>query len=241
MEEQGKKKANNTGSLATILTALLIATLVLSSSTALCSGTADSKGDSPIYVNFTILSAVIAPTKINGKSWDAGGTSSKGASGIGVISEMLMAGSGVPATSVISALSEVAAKGKAAPDVVGYVQQTGPTTRNLAKIAGIPMALSTRENRTKDSYIPRFSTGYSGWPVFPDTRFQIQLSDLDLMDHDHIGVVELNYEHILSVIEEGKPKWINVADQSMNQLLYILVTATKADEHTRPKMNGYEW
>jgi len=195
--------------------------------------------DKLMYVDFTILGAFVGPTKVNGKSWDASFKINKSMGTL--VSDMIMPGSGFLTSSMIGAVGSAAPKGKAAPDVIGYIKQTGPTIKKLVKVAGTPLVLASKYNLSKDNYLPNFETGYSGWPIFKDTRFRIQLWDKDLMDHDNIGSVEITYDDILLAIEKGKATWIKVADQSMNQLLYISVTARKSLKNTRPKMNGYRW
>lgn len=199
-----------------------------------------SVAEEALTVDFTILGALIAPTKVNGKTWDASSGIDKTSSGM--IAEMVMPGSGFAASAVISEVSKVAAQGIAAPDIIGYITQTGPTTRSLANIAGTRMALATKQfNFSRDSYTPTFQTGYSGWPVFKDTRFQIKLWDADIRNDDPVGTVELTQSDIQEAIMNGKPTWINVSDQSMNQVLFIQITASKSLPNTLPKMNGNRW
>lgn len=207
----------------------------------LISFNSSSETTEPIKVNIEILSALIGPTKVNGTSWDTEAKIDRAS--VALISEMVLPGSGFTASNVASAVSKVAISGSAAPDVVGYIYQKGTTTKQLVKYAGNPIALSTFRNKSQDNYTPRFYAGYSGWPIFHDTRFQIQLWDADILNHDHIAVVELNYSNILEAIEKGEPTWINVAEQSMNQLLYILISVIESDKYTRPKMNGdrFSW
>lgn len=193
----------------------------------------------PLRIDFEILSALIGPTKVNGASWDSPkGIDNASAS---LLSEMLMPGSGVAASAVISTVSNVAAKGAAAPDVIGYIRQKSTTTRQLAKIAGTPLALAIRRQKTQDSYTPRFYASYQGWPIYEDARFQIQLWDADVSFDDQIATVELTYDDIQEALEAGKPTWINVADQSLRQLLYVQISVTESHERTPAKMNGYQW
>ena len=195
--------------------------------------------DDPIYVNISFLSVLVAPTKVNSNTWDASAKINAHASGL--LADMMLPGSGIATGTIISKASELATQGKAAPDVIGYVVLTGPTTRNLVNIAGTPIALATKINRTKDSYTPRFNTSYYGWPMYQDTRFQIHLWDLDLVNHDPIGVVEITKKHVVHAIDEGIPIWVNVANQSMNQLLYVQISATKARKYTKTRIDGYRY
>lgn len=193
----------------------------------------------PIKVNFTVLGAVIGPVKINGKSWDVGRAVDPSASGL--IAELMAPGSGALVSSVVNTVSQVAANGTAAPDVVGYIQQVGPTTRYLSKISGTPIELAGKRTLARDSYTPNFQAGYSGWPIFIGTRFRIHLWDLDFQNHDTIAAVEITYDDIMSAIKHGKTKWIKVADQSNNQLLYIQISASSSLEYTKPSINGYRF
>lgn len=196
-------------------------------------------GSQPTYLDIEILSALIGPLKVNDRPWDS--KSSVNPSAVALVSEMMLPGSGAAASSVISAVKSAAPHGTAAPDVIGYIVQRGPTIKALVSVAGTPMALALKHQKTQDSYTPRFFANYQGWPVFEGTRFQIQLWDADLLENDQIAVVEINYKHLLDAAEKGKPTWINVADQSLNQLLYILVSVSHSLKSTRPKMNGIRW
>lgn len=194
----------------------------------------------PIFVNFTILGAIVAPNKITGKNWDIsiGLNQTVG----NLVSDMVIPGSGLLASAAISVIGKDAAKGKSAPDVIGYIVQTGPTTKKIGQKAFTPLVLSSRNyNFTKDSYIPSFNTGYNGWPIFENTRFRIKLWDKDFSDNDNIGTVELNIDDIKKAIKAKKPIWINVADQSQNQLLFISLSATKTNEKATSFIDGYKW
>lgn len=195
--------------------------------------------EKPLFVNFTILGAVVGPTKINGRKWDA--SFSTFTSVAPILTEMMLPGSSFATSSVINLIAKSAPKGGAAPDVIGYIHQTGPTLKSLTKIAGTLLTLSSRKKLTKNSYFPSFSTGYIGWPIYKNTRFRIKLLDKDFRDDDHIGTVEINIDDIKKAIKAGKPIWINVSEQSMNQLLFISLTATKSLKSTSPKLNGNKW
>ncbi|WP_203142727.1 hypothetical protein [Marinobacter mangrovi] len=193
----------------------------------------------PQKLDIEFLSALIGPVKVNGKPWDAAANINRTA--VSMISDMIAPGSGIAASSVVSAVAKDAPQGTSAPDVIGYVVQKGTTTTSLAKVAGIPLALALNRQKTQDSYTPRFYAEYQGWPVYEGTRFQVQLWDKDLIRNDQIAVVELNYDQLSQAAKSEKPVWINVADQSMKQLLYILISVTPSLRNTAPKMNGYRW
>lgn len=198
--------------------------------------------EEPVYVNFEILGAVVGPTKVNGRAWDASFATGKTLNSISsTISNMYVPGSGIATSAIIDLIGKDAPKGKVAPDVIGYIVQTGLTTKKIGQRAFTPMVLANRHNLSRDSYMPNFSTGYRGWPIYKNTRFRIQLWDKDFQNHDNIGTVEITYEDISSAIEHGKPKWISVADQSMNQLLFILITATKSNKNAKSFINGHKW
>ncbi|MBO6812123.1 MULTISPECIES: hypothetical protein [Marinobacter] len=200
---------------------------------------ASAESNELVRVNIEFLSALIGPTKVNGNPWDS--KAKINSTAMGMISDMIAPGSGVAASTVAAAVAKNAPQGISAPDVIGYVVQRGPTIRNLVNIAGIPMALASNRTKTRDSYTPRFYADYQNWPMFPGTRFQVQLWDMDLADNDQIAVVEITYDEIMRARDEGEPTWINVADQSMNQLLYVLISVSPSIGNTPPKMNGYRW
>lgn len=200
---------------------------------------ASAESNELVRVDVEFLSALIGPTKVNGNPWDS--SAKINSTAMGLISDMIAPGSGVAASTVAAAVAQNAPKGVSAPDVIGYVVQKGPTVRDLVNIAGIAMTLAPNQTETRDSYTPRFYAGYQSWPMFPRTRFQVQLWDKDLADHDQIAVVEITYDQIMRAKEKGEPTWVNVADQSMNQLLYVLISVSPSIVNAPPKMNGYRW
>lgn len=190
----------------------------------------------PTYYNIEILSALIGPTKVNGRPWDPK-SSANTETLAAIVSEMMLPGSGVSAASVVSAVSTMAPNGSPAPDIYGYIVQNGPTTKSLVKVAGKVQALLLRRDKSKNSYTPRLYGGYKGWPVYEDTRFRIQLWDADFDKDDHVAVVELNVSHLREAAEKGEPLWINVSEQSMNQLLYVLISVIEiTGKRPKPKM-----
>ncbi|MBR9867549.1 MAG: hypothetical protein GYB20_05740 [Oceanospirillales bacterium] len=62
-----------------------------------------------------------------------------------------------------------------------------------------------------------------------------------MVNDDVTGVVEIRKEDIDKAIDAGKPIWINVAEQSMNQILFVQISATSSFPQTRPKIEGSRW
>lgn len=215
----------------TPLFTLLLLTLTISSSPL-------GAQEEPLKVNIIITAVAIGPSRFDGNPWDKSNNTpdtpptNTTASDSKVDTRPELA---------IQALLETAPAGRAAPDVVGYVVQAGATRTELAAYAGIPLALASTDNLIPNSYTPRFRTGYSGWPLYAQSRLRIRLWDRDRRVHQHIGMVEINYEHILDALKAGVPTWINVAEQSNNQLLYVQLSVSKAAEHARPRMYGYRF
>ncbi len=195
--------------------------------------------EEPKYVNLTILGTLISPTKGNGKAWDGFKTGSKKTTNL--ITSMLLNGSTFGASEVVSKVGDFAIQGSAAPDVIGYVSQIGKTSDELSRFVGMKVGLTTKKVRTKNSYMPNFDTEYKNWPLYKGTRFRIRLYDMDLVNHDDIGNIELNYNDIISAVEENKPKWINVSKQGGKQLLLILISAIETTGEMKPDIKGHKW
>lgn len=190
------------------------------------------------YINLTILGAVIAPTKIDKTTWDKGGVKIDNASS-NLISEMLT--TGIPVSSIMNTIGNSAAKGTAAPDVIGYIQLVGTTLKNISNIAWTPIALATKKySLSKNSYTPSFNAGYKNWPLFKENRFRIVLLDADLFDDDPIATIELTYDDVMNAIEAGKTTWINVSEQGMNQLLFIQISASESSSK-KSFIDGYKY
>ncbi|RXJ79343.1 hypothetical protein [Arcobacter sp. F2176] len=190
------------------------------------------------YINLTVLGAVIAPTKIDKTTWDKGGIKIDNASS-NLISEMLT--TGIPVSSIMNTIGNNAAKGTAAPDVIGYIQLIGSSLKNISNIAWTPIVLATKSYAlSKDSYTPSFNAGYKNWPLFKENRFRIVLWDADLFDDDPIATVELTYNDVMNAIKVGKTTWINVAEQGNNQLLFIQISASESSSK-KSFIDGYKY
>lgn len=200
---------------------------------------APTQRDAPLHATVSILGALVGPTKIDGKPWDS--SLRLGSAASAAIGELGLPGTSALTASLIGSIANQAPQGKAAPDVVGYVRLEGTTTRNLASAGGTNLALADRRMMTRDSYTPRFYVTYQGWTFFPDNRLRVHLWDRDLQNHDSIAVVEITYQDIIKAIEVGKPIWVNVADQSLKQLLYVQISASKAPPNTRPELRAYRY
>ena len=191
------------------------------------------------YIDLTILGAVIAPTKIDKTTWDRGVIKIDNASS-NLISEMIT--TGIPVSSIMNTIGNSAAKGTAAPDVIGYIQLLGKTLKSVSNIAWTPIALATKNYAiTKNSYTPMFNAGYKNWPLYKDNRFRIVLLDADMFDSDDaIGTIELTYDDVMNAIKIGKTTWINVSEQGSNQLLFIQISASESSSK-KSFIDGYRY
>lgn len=188
-------------------------------------------------VDIAFLGALIAPTKHDSRTWDATFGFKKVPTQN--LASLLMPG--VAQATIVQTILEGAPKGSVAPDVIGTIKQVGETSKGYESIASTPIGLATRLTVTRDSYTPVFTTEYQSWPIFKTTRFRIRLWDKDLSDNDAIGTVEITPDDIQKAIDAGTPVWINVADQSQNQLLYIQISAIKAKENGVQRVVGELW
>lgn len=194
------------------------------------------------YIDLTILGAVIAPNKIDRTTWDATSSFKVDSATTGLLIDTIgMSTTGIPVSKVLNTIGNNAAKGSAAPDVIGYVELEGTSLKKISNIAWTKVALATKANKTKNSYTPMFNAGYRNWPLFKENRFRITLKDADLFDDDPIGTVELTYDDIIKAIEKGKSTWVDVTEQGGNQLLLIQISASYGNSNYQAFIDGYKY
>lgn len=190
-----------------------------------------------LKADITFLGAVIGPTKLNGKPWDASYDTKKS---IGAGLSTLLS-SAVPHKKIIDTVLAGAPKGSGAPDIIGSIQQVGPSYPGLEEAAKAPIALADKKTITKNGYTPIFTTEYKAWPMYSNTRFRIRLWDKDMMQNDFIGTVEVTTEDIQKAITAGQAIYINVSNQSQNQILYIQISAIQSGAKNQPQIIGSLW
>mgnify|MGYP000579320415 CR=1 FL=1 len=192
-----------------------------------------------LFVDFSVLGAVVSPTKMNGATWDRGFSINKSIGSL--ISNMVIPGAGFAVEAVLGSIGKDAAKGQAAPDVIGYIMQTGYSQGSFRRAINMPVGLANKKQKSQDSYTPDFSTSYLGWPIYENTRFRIKLYDADLFKDDPMGTVEITSRDIVQAIKANKPLWINVSQQSSNQILFVQISASRVVGKSRPDIKGVRW
>jgi hypothetical protein len=191
--------------------------------------------EEPIKVNISILSAVIGPSKVGDQKWDTGFGSLKG---LAPLASLVVPFSGMITTSVVSGLIGKAPQGNSAPDVFGTAQFIGNIDMDPSSSLLKPLDLATFKTLTKNSYTPGLKGEYKSWPMYKDTRLRIELKDKDFAEHDLIGKVEITRSDVELAIKTGKPIYINVAEQSQNQLLFIQISASMATGDRYPSSSN---
>jgi len=190
----------------------------------------------PLVANVSILGAVIAPTRWTGAPWD--GPAKRNPKTVAAVRKLMK---GAAPAEVIRGAGKLAPKGKAAPDVFGYVAVYGPTTRKLAHMAATRFALATMRDAKHNTYTPQFNVSYNGWPVYKHTQFRLVLWDADHSVNEQIGVVNVSYRDVANAVAAGKPVWVNVYRRSQTQILYVRIRASKAAPDAAAKVDGQKF
>ena len=205
--------------------------------------TAAEQPSDRIYVTIRFISAQIGPGKAGGANWDGTGTISPAAAE--AVAALITQGASLATSTVsgelTSAALNTANQGTQAPDVIGFVYVSGPTTKGLASTAGVPIALATSDKMVDNNYVPTFlyRAEYSNWPVFADTRFEVSLWDVDLTENDPIGVVQINATSIIAALEKGTIFEVPVADQCSGQIVNIKLSVSPGEGATHAStVNG---
>jgi hypothetical protein len=165
----------------------------------------------PAFVRVSIIGALIAPSKTDGRTWDGPGrvpieTTNK------VVSALAAAN---PYAAVAGVVANLAMSTLDKPDPYGYAELLGP---GLAGSVELPM-----------SYIDTLTPSWQGAdfiqvPLRSGARIRITLIDKDLSHDDPIGTVELSNRDLREALEAGNIVPVRVAEQSNSQILFINVS-----------------
>ena len=203
---------------ASAFTVALVASSLVACSSAV-SSSPTSTPQQPLYVTIRLEQVLVAPTKADGTPWD-GLAFFQDTSGAKVAAAAIRAamGSSPYATVAFTAtLPIVMAAGEAfdKPDVSG----TASLVQN-----GQDIDTRTLEG-LRDAYAPTFGTTWAHVPLLWSTALRVQLMDRDLQFNDPIGIATINAHDLQAAMNaEGHAFPVRVDDQTMNQLLYVLVS-----------------
>ena len=164
----------------------------------------------PAFVRLTILDATIRVSKIDGSKWD--GLPGEKVSPTVIAGLARALGASNPYTAVIGVLGSVSFGVTERPEPFGFADL-------LSNQGNQRLTL----NADRDTLTPIWQ-GPPSWshvPLGPNTRIRISLWDKDLVNHDPIGVAELNAEHLAAALHARQVYQVRVAEQDNGQMLFI--------------------
>ena len=162
--------------------------------------------------------ALIGPAKIDRSTWD----------GNSAISEtnwtalLALTSQTAPFGGLVDFLADLAMSTLHKPDPFGYVE----LDRGNGYDPEFQQDLATKEDNTEDTFQPMWPTpvpGYTNVPFIEDTRIRTTLWDEDLINDDSVGVAVIRFDHILAAYLDEGVYWVNVADQTQQQLLMLAI------------------
>ncbi len=185
-------------------------------------------------VHIQFLSAVIAPFKADRCQWDGlfcSAVKQSDAKKLGDLTGKLIglavgkaAWIGI-VKDVISFVGAPVMNALAKPDPYGWAQifKDGKWSSNLT--------LVDIKNKTDDTYTPIFTytPSFNQVALKPGIRLRVTFFDDDWNADDPIGVAEITYKEIKSVLDSGKSQYINTAKSTSNQLLFVKISVAKAN------------
>lgn len=172
----------------------------------------------PTIVTVDVLSAMIGPSKADGRAWDGlPGARIPDAARAAVRAAL---GATNPYAAVGLVLAELVNTGTKPPDVQGTAtmffggQPTGPA-QFLPKI--------------QDSFTPSWLTParWSHVPLDDRVRIRVHFDDADLQFDDPIGDVELNAGHLATALAAGTVSHIRVENQTQEQVLFVGISVMR--------------
>lgn len=155
-----------------------------------------------------LVGALIAPSKIDGRPWDGMGDPSELVRGVtGILTANALYGD------VAAALAGPAAAALDKPDVGGAAELF---------INGHAVA-SGRLSKVQDSFAPQWANLIWDGVDLEMARIRVSLWDMDLLENDPIGVVEVDARKLLEASAVGAVVPVRVNDQNA-QVLYISIS-----------------
>ncbi len=166
------------------------------------------------HLNIDILGALIGPGKSDRTQWD----------GFGDVPEELWLTVAIlvemPVNDVLDFLSRAAVQSLAKPDPFGTVEL------DLGDGWEQPMELANRSN----TFQPLFDDAiYTNIPVETQLRMKVELWDEDVNFDDPIGAVIISKDDILAARDAGGSYWVNVASQSIGQIIFVQIAVAEFD------------
>lgn len=166
----------------------------------------------PESLRVEIISLQIGPGKSDGTNWD----------GIGNLTEDLFAfaarAAGLPFPDIIAKMATVAVSSLEKPDIRGTVEWES----NGSIIDSISFA--EEEDNFQPTLKPK--ADFQGFNPHTD-RITISLTEVDLSEHDSAGEIYLSKQHFNEVLQNGGAHWVNVAEQTNNQILLVRIIITE--------------
>jgi len=167
----------------------------------------------PDSVTIVVLDAVIGPGKADGGLWDGWGNVP-----VDVAAELAAVVDAGITSQILNFVTSVAMQTLEKPDPNGYIQL------NEGWGYGEKVWLASDTTNTEDTFTPVWPDGGKGWgdvPFTEEVKVKIALFDEDVANDDDIGVAVMNYDDFLEAWAAKEKFYVNVADQTQNQLLLV--------------------
>ena len=162
--------------------------------------------------------ALIGPAKSDRTTWDG----NSAISDADWATLLALNPSTAPYGELAGFLADLAMSTLYKPDPFGYME----LNRGNGYDPELLQHLATEGNNIQDSFQPMWPsplTGYTGVPFNEDMRIRTRLWDKDLLNNDPIGAAVIGFDHILEAYLDEGVYWVNVADQTQQQLLMLAI------------------
>lgn len=173
----------------------------------------------PERVNISIVGAVIAPAMADGSQWDFEGPVSTD-----LLQEFAAALLETDAyNKILSLIVTPLVQNLSKPDTYGTAELLGSDARAA-------VTLATTSTNTEDTFVPNWpgSPGWTAVALQDSTRVRVTLREEDVFLDDDAGVVELNRADLEAAWTAQHVFPVAVADQSVGQILFVLVSVSTA-------------
>jgi hypothetical protein len=168
----------------------------------------DPEPDARMFATVSIVGALVAPTKIDGRPWD----------GMGDPTELVQAVGGLladssPYAAIAGAMAGPAAAALDKPDVGGAAELYMD-----GRVFGVGAFA-----KVQDSFTPQWSTVTWDNVELPLARVRLTLWDRDLVEDDPIGIVEISSDDLMTAASVGNVFPVRVDSQNA-QVLFVAVS-----------------
>jgi hypothetical protein len=169
----------------------------------------------PAFATVDLVGVTIAPAKFDRTAWDGPGGGLRNEDAEKLAGALAIAAPELAFAAALSVLAEPTVRALEKPDVAGWA----------AFVSGQGLGPAQAFPKTQDSFTPAISARFTRVPLDGSARIRVELTDMDLSEHDAVGRFEIATHDIVAALRAGRVHQVRVAEQTNRQVLFVAISA----------------